>query len=105
MLGDSSIRVKLSVWRDLVPNKALILRRGAETDQQVLSADNNLQQEVYSWPMREDPFGGIYDSGLRERLRELLVDRFDATRPPAERRFSASSSPSLARGTVLAAAL
>jgi hypothetical protein len=92
MLGESTIKLKLSVWRDFVPSKALVLRHsagGAERDHHVLSADSNLQQEVYSWQMREDPFSGISDVGTRLRLRELLLERFDAARPPRDRRITA----------------
>lgn len=55
----------------------------------MLGYESDLQQEVYSWQMREDPFGGVYDEGTRTRLHELLVDRFEASRPPSERRVEA----------------
>jgi len=86
--GDSSIKLRLSVWRDFVPNKALILRRGGEVDQRVLSADSDLQQEVYAWQMKEDPFDGISDESTRLNLKKLLVDKFNSSLPPADRRFA-----------------
>lgn len=89
MAGDSSVKLKFSVWRDFAPDKTLLVRFGPTRDQQIVSSDGDLLQEIYSWHMLEDPFGGVSGEGDRTHLRELLFDRFDAARPPAERRFSA----------------
>jgi hypothetical protein len=86
--ADSLAKIKLSVWRDFVPSKALILRQNG-VEHQVLASESDLQQEVYTWQMREDPFGGVFDEGARARLREFLVDRFEASQPPSKRRFDA----------------
>ena len=86
MASESLTKFKLSVWRDFVPSKALILRQDGGKGRQVLANESELQQEVYSWHTREDPFGGVSDEDARIRLRELLVDRFEASQPPANRR-------------------
>ena len=85
MAADSLTKIKLSVWRDFVPSKALILRQSEIEEHRVLAGDSNLQQEVYTWHMREDPFGGVTDEDARIRLRQLLVDRFEASQPPSKR--------------------
>lgn len=88
MISESSVKLKLSVWRDFIPSRALVMHKGHEDDHQVLTADSDLQQEVYCWQMREDPFDGVSEEAVRLKLRELLFDRFDASLPPSERRFS-----------------
>ena len=40
------------------------------------------------WQTREDPFAGVADDESRRKLRELLIERFAAAKPPSERRFS-----------------
>lgn len=89
MNGESSIKLKLSVWRDFVPDKLLVFRPSSGSDQQFLTAGCDLQQEVFFWQTREDPFSGVSDEAARVRLRELLVDRFEPSLPPAARRFDA----------------
>jgi len=39
--------------------------------------------------MREYPFGGVSDNDTRMKLRGLLIDRFEASQPPAKRRVDA----------------
>jgi len=87
-MAESLSKLKLSVWRDYVPDKSLILRRGTENDQALIGVDSDLQQEVYCWQMREDPFAGVSEEALRTRLQELLINSFDASRAPPERRFT-----------------
>jgi hypothetical protein len=86
-IADSLTKIKFSVWRDFVPNKTLMLRQGDDEEHRLLAGGSDLQQEVYSFQVREDPFGGVSDEALRSRLRELLVDRFEASEPPSKRRF------------------
>ncbi len=88
-MAGEALKLRLFVWREFVPNRTLTFRRSGEADQQLLAAESGLQQEVYTWQTREDPFSGVSDEGIRLRLRELLVDRFEASRPPSERRISA----------------
>jgi hypothetical protein len=89
MAKDSLTKIRLSVWRDFVVSKALILRQPGVERHQVLASQSDLQQEVYSWHTREDPFGGVSDETARMRLRELLMDRFEASQPPSRRRVEA----------------
>jgi hypothetical protein len=87
MTAESSIRLKISVWRDFAPSRSMLFRAPGERDHWFLGGDSELQQEVFSWHMREDHFAGISDDTARRRLRDLLSERFDASRPPDERRF------------------
>ena len=87
-MGSEPVKVKLSVWKDFAPTRALLLRDDASLEHRVLSLESNLQQEVYVWQTREDPFAGVADDAARERLREKLIDWFAAAKPPAERRFA-----------------
>lgn len=89
MAAESYIKLRVSVWRDFVPSRAMLLRVAGQQDHRLLSGDSDLQQEVFSWQMREDHLAGITDEASRLKLRDLLVERFDPTRPPNERRFEA----------------
>ena len=55
-MADSLTKIKLSVWRDFAPSRALILRQDGEEGYHVLANESDLQQEVYTWHMREEPF-------------------------------------------------
>src|ERR1035441_9477950 len=68
--ADSLTKIKLSVWREFVPSRTLLFRQEGAQPRQVLAGEPDLQQEVYAWHMREDPFGGVSDEGARTRLRE-----------------------------------
>jgi len=87
--ADSLTKIKLSVWRDFVPSKALIFRQDGNGGQHFLGGESDLQQEVYTWHMREDPFDGVSDENARIRLRELLLERLEPSRPPFKRRIEA----------------
>lgn len=89
MVGDLHTKLRISVWRDFTPPKALTLRGRTGDGHYLLTNDAELQQEVFTWQMREDPFGGISDELKRKKLREFLVDRFQASHPPARRRVEA----------------
>ena len=89
MTAESSIKLKISVWRDFVPSRSMLFRAAGEQDHRFLGGDSELQQEVFSWHMREDHVAGISDDAARLRLRGLLIEHFDASRRPDERRFEA----------------
>jgi hypothetical protein len=89
MSAESTIKLKVSVWRDFVPSRSIIFRAVGEQDSHFLGGDSELQQEVFSWQVREDFLAGISDEAARLSLRERLVERFDASRPPSDRRFDA----------------
>jgi hypothetical protein len=86
MARDTSIKLKLSVWRDFNPRRSIIQWRDESSNVQLLSANKDLQQEVYCWQMMEDPFSGISDDSSRLRLHDLLLGRFDSSKPPIDRR-------------------
>ncbi|GAA3714601.1 hypothetical protein GCM10022268_24150 [Sphingomonas cynarae] len=86
MGADTSAKLKLSVWRDFNPSRALIQWRQESSEVHLLSADRDLQQEVYSWQMKEDPFGGVPDDAIRANLHALLMERFASSKSPSDRR-------------------
>ena len=85
MASETSPRLKVSIWRNLIPKRALIARDSESKGYEVMDSDSNLQEEVYSWHLSEDPFDGIDDPDIRLQLREHLFGRLDAARPPSER--------------------
>lgn len=50
--------------------------------------DNDLQQEIMSWQVREGVFSGIEDSEIRAQLSEALTGTFSALLMPSERGVS-----------------
>ena len=88
MTVDQSVKLRLSIWRDFVPPRPLALPNDEDGGHQVLTSESNLQEEVYSWHLREDPFAGIPDEGVRRRLRASLLQPLEASRPPSERRLA-----------------
>ena len=91
-MADSVAKLKLSIWRDYTPSATLVLHRGPDAPRHLPSADSELQQEIYCWHTKEDPFAGVSDEEIRARLRLLLVDAFDPSLPPSQRRFGALHS-------------
>jgi hypothetical protein len=86
---ESSVKLRLSVWRDFVPSKSLIFRQSAGQEHHLLDSDVHLQQEVYSWQTREDIFAGVSDEKIRSGLHEKLFGKFEPSRPPSDRRAAA----------------
>lgn len=86
MSAESVVKLKLSVWRDFAPGRPLSLWRGDQNTQEIISRDSEIQQEIFSWQMREDPFDGVLDEEDRARLRAVLLDRFEPSSKPSDRR-------------------
>ena len=86
MQSDSSPTLTLSIWKDFVPRRALALP--GEEGGQLLTSESGLQEEVYSWRLREDAFAGISDHDTRMNLHDRLVERLDVSKPPCERRMA-----------------
>lgn len=86
---DTNVQFHLSIWRDYTPPHSVALRSeqtGEEqTGFQVVTPENGLQAEVYSWPLRTDVWVGISDEEVRMHLSDKLLDRLAVTLPPAER--------------------
>lgn len=79
---------KLSLWKDYVPQRTLIATQVEENGQEPkVIPQENLQEEIYSWHTFEDPFGGVTDAKLRERLHHALVKRLNPSLPPSQRRI------------------
>ena len=86
---------KLSVWTPFVPQTALRTSPAvatpdstppAPTDWKEWTEDSSdLLQEVFSWRMLEDAFGGILDPIARARLTALLSEPLAPDRPPRDR--------------------
>ena len=55
---------------------------------QLLDSESGLQEEIYSWRLREDAFAGITDDATRMELRDLLVGKLADSKPPGERRLT-----------------
>lgn len=77
-------QLKLSVWRDLAHTPPLAMQ-DEQDGWRVLASDSGVQQEVYSWPVPSDPFGGITDEKVRDDVRDVLLNRLDISLPPAAR--------------------
>ena len=56
-----------------------------QTGWRVLASDSGVQQEVYSWPVPSDPFGGITDEKVYKDIRDTLLNRLNVSLPPAAR--------------------
>ena len=54
---------------------------------QLLDSESGLQEEVYTWRLREDIFAGISNDRTRKDLHDRLVERLDDSKPPKERRL------------------
>ena len=85
MDGDSGVNLTLSIWRDFMPTRPLVLPD--DEGWQLLDSESGLQEEVYSWQLREDAFAGISDDAAGTDLRDRLLGRLAASKPPAERRL------------------
>ena len=80
--------LKISIWKDYVPNRTLIAR-DSQVDDGVSKLVNrdNLQEEIYSWQTSEAPFDGVSDVNVRGELHHLLLERLNPSCPPSKRRI------------------
>lgn len=90
MTPDTNVQFHLSIWRDYTPPHRIALSSSEQTGDkqtefQVVTPENELQAEVYSWPLRTDVWVGIPDEEVRRRLLDKLLDGLDVTLPPADR--------------------
>ena len=89
MSPDTNVQFRLSIWRDYTPPHRIALRseqtEDRQTEFQVVTPENELQAEVYSWPLRTDVWIGIPDEEVRRRLFDKLLIGLDVTLPPADR--------------------
>ena len=86
MAVEASARLRLSIWRDFAPSRRLGAWDGEGKPHQVPDPDFNLQEEVYSWHLREDFLAGISDGEVRRHL-EDRIRLLDPSHPPSERRL------------------
>ena len=86
MAVEPRLGLKLSIWRDFAPDRRLGAWDGEGKHRQLPDPGFNLQEEVYSWPLREDFRSSISDDEARRRL-EGWIRRLDPSHPPSERRF------------------
>ena len=87
-MNEPSVKLRLSVWRDYNPTKPLIYLGAVNDLQRVLDEDILLQQEVFSWQTKEDPFGGVADEAVRNSLKVALYEKLSPGLKPRERDFS-----------------
>ena len=84
---DTAPRFRLSIWRNVARHRTLALPGTvAEDPGRILDAESELQEEVYTWTLREDMFGGIADENDRARLQECM-DGLVVSLSPDERRI------------------
>ena len=88
MIPEPIAQARLSVWRDFTPTAATaaLALQNVEAGWRLVTRESGLQEEVYSWPLPPDPFGGIDDENVRDDLRKALLDRLvDVSLPPTQR--------------------
>lgn len=86
MTVEASVSLKLSIWRDFAPSRRIGAWDGEGSHRQLPDSDFNLQEEVYSWHLREDFFAGISDGEARRRLEDRR-GLLDPSHPPSARRL------------------
>lgn len=84
MAQDRPQALRLSIWRNFEPVHTLGMQDG-EAGWKVVDRPSDLQEEVYSWSLLQDPFGGIDDDHVRDDVRGALLDRLDVSLPPTDR--------------------
>ena len=83
-MATESTQAWLSIWRNFAPRAPLAVQ-DVDAGWRIVDTDLGLQEQVYSWPLPTDPFGGVDDDGVRDDLREALFDRLDVSLLPAQR--------------------
>ena len=86
----------LSIWRNFTPIRDLALQGGKDSDTRFITSTSNpreesdvdLQEEVYSWSLREDSLSGIEDQETHDKLHKKLFGRMHPARPPSKRPIS-----------------
>ena len=86
MAEGTSVKFTLTIWRDFVPPRPLAINAQGD-GRQVFDSDSGLQEQVYSWPLREDAFAGVSNDESRKDLHDRLVNRLADSNPPSERRL------------------
>ena len=86
MAVEASAKLRLSIWRDFTPSRRLGAWDGEGKPHQVPGSDFDLQEEVYSWHLREDYLAGISDGEARRRLDDRLP-LLNPSHPPSKRRL------------------
>ena len=87
MPAQPGVVLTLSIWRAFAPPRTLVLFDEAR-EHRMLDPESNLQQEVYSWKLREDPLAGIEDEQTRLDLHDRLHRRLSVSKSPAERHLA-----------------
>ena len=83
-MATESTQAWLSIWRNFAPSAPLAVQ-DADAGWRIVDTDWRLQEQVYSWPLPTDPFGGVDDEGVRDDLRKALFDRLDVSLRPGQR--------------------
>ena len=86
MAEGTSVKFTLTIWRDFVPPRPLAINTQGD-GRQVFDSNSGLQEQVYSWQLREDALAGVADDQSRKELHEHLVGRLADSNPPSERRL------------------
>ena len=85
MLTDTSAGLRITVWRPYTPDRPLTIRVGTDDTISAVGPDMQLQQEAFTWQVKEDVWGGLADSELRQQLSQKLITDFEPVLPPTQR--------------------
>jgi hypothetical protein len=85
MAGDTSAGVRITIWRPYTPDRPLAIQSSETDSVRVVGPDLPLQQEAFTWQVREDIWGGLVDSDLRQALSQRFISEFEPVLSPNQR--------------------
>ncbi len=85
MAIESSVGLRVTIWRPYAPDRPLAFQQAEATTMTAVGPEIQLQQEAFTWQVREDIWGGVVDSNLRERLSQRFISDFEPVLPPSQR--------------------
>lgn len=83
--SDGAIGLKVTVWRRYSPERTII--HSTDKEATYFSPDERLLQDVFSWQVREDVWGGFTDTEVAQSLSTRFASAFDPFLPPNQRDF------------------
>lgn len=80
---DNAAGLRVTIWHPYVPSQP-VSHHSAEHGPTYF-APKDLQQDVFSWQVRDDVWGGIAAEEIRRSLRDGFISAFDPYLPPGDR--------------------